>query len=348
MARPLTMQSIADAGGVSRMTVSLALRNSPKVSRETCRRLQALAAKMGYSPDPLIQRLTTHLGRVHGKESGQVIAWINAGKADAIADGGFLPRYECAAVTAQKYGYRLEEFLLRRPGLTGRKLSQILYQRGIEGLIIGPMPSAGCHLKLDWDKFSSVAIGYSMLAPQLDRVVNHQLHTGRLAIREILRSGYRRIGLCVSEEENRRVDHCWLHAFARYQLQSSVRNRVPPLIQREWSDERFFQWIEKERPDCVLAHQYWVKDVLERMGKKVPGEVAVAALHWPGPASKVAGVDQRLDVIGAMAVETLIGQLYRHKKGVPEVPTTIMVEGRWMDGPTIIRKNIKRSAAKAK
>jgi hypothetical protein len=38
--RAVTMQKIADEAGVSRMAVSLALRNSPKISAETRERIQ--------------------------------------------------------------------------------------------------------------------------------------------------------------------------------------------------------------------------------------------------------------------------------------------------------------------
>src|SRR5689334_8665464 len=52
-----TMQTIADAAGVSRMTVSRALRNDPRLSEATSRRIQTLAHDLGYHPNPAVSEL---------------------------------------------------------------------------------------------------------------------------------------------------------------------------------------------------------------------------------------------------------------------------------------------------
>ena len=48
-----------------------------------------------------------------------------------------------------------------------------------------------------------------------------------------------------------------------------------------------------------------------------------------------AGLDVRLELQGSVAVENLVAQIHRNERGLPADPRTIMVTGRWVDGPTL-------------
>src|SRR3954464_6115419 len=56
-----TMRSLAAEAGVTPMTVSLALRNSHKISADTRLRIRRLAAARGYRPDPAVNKLMHYL-----------------------------------------------------------------------------------------------------------------------------------------------------------------------------------------------------------------------------------------------------------------------------------------------
>ena len=53
-ARP-TLQDIAKRAGVGKATVSLALRNDPKISAATRERVRAIAEELKYRPDPALR-----------------------------------------------------------------------------------------------------------------------------------------------------------------------------------------------------------------------------------------------------------------------------------------------------
>jgi hypothetical protein len=53
-----------------------------------------------------------------------------------------------------------------------------------------------------------------------------------------------------------------------------------------------------------------------------------------GP-SPIAGIEERPEEIGATALELLAAMIQRGEKGVPAVPKVTMVEGRWIDGPSV-------------
>ena len=335
------MQDVATAVGVTRMSVSLAMRNSPSISPATCERIQAAARSMGYHPDPLIQRLATHLGRSHLRREAAVIAWVNSFQLPASDRQGypFTRIYNGAVAAAERHGFQLEEFWINQPRTMERRLSQVLYQRGIECVLVAPIDRPGGRLRLDWDKFSAVAIGYSMNSPQLNRVVNHQLHAARLALSKLTRQGYRRIGLCTTVETNLRVDNNWINAIAFHQYRQPPERCVPPLLLKSWNDHSFLQLVRQNRPDCILTHQYWAGEVLKRAGYTLPDDLGIAILDGPvASAPEMSGIDQRHEEVGAKAVEAVMGHAYRHETGVPDVPLTTMVEGTWFKGESSPRR----------
>ena len=343
MGHPVTMQQIADKAGFSRMTVSRALRNAPEIFPATCQQIQAVAAALGYWPDPLIQRLTSHLARGRRRNEGQTIAWINSYKDPRPWEGQipFLSMYQGAAARAKALGFKLEEFWLGEPGMTGKKLSRILYQRGIECLILAPIPKGGGHLTMDWEKFSSVTIGYAMIYPRLHRVGSHHLHGAREAIRQLYRRGYRRIGMCMTDEANIRLDHVWLQAMAYHQFRIPRKNWVKPFTHVEFSDKKFLRWLKAERPEGILSQHPWLPEVLTRAGYRVPEDVAVAFFSQHQAEAGAAGINQRSDIIGETACDLVIGQHYRNEKGIPSVAHTVMIEGCWVDGGTVAKRRSK-------
>lgn len=83
--QPVTMEDVAQAAGVSRMTVSRALRSNGTVSEETRARILAIVEKMNYVPDQLAGSLTTRrsgvvatlvpsLNNLHFAESVQALS----------------------------------------------------------------------------------------------------------------------------------------------------------------------------------------------------------------------------------------------------------------------------------
>jgi DNA-binding LacI/PurR family transcriptional regulator len=55
----VTIKDIAEKAGVSKTTVSFAFNEPAKLSRATCARVLAMAAQLGYVPDPVARTLTT-------------------------------------------------------------------------------------------------------------------------------------------------------------------------------------------------------------------------------------------------------------------------------------------------
>ncbi len=69
----VTMAHVAKRAGVHVTTVSLALRNHPSLPEHTKERIRALAAEMGYRPDPSLRALMAYRKRQRHARTVEVL-----------------------------------------------------------------------------------------------------------------------------------------------------------------------------------------------------------------------------------------------------------------------------------
>jgi DNA-binding LacI/PurR family transcriptional regulator len=234
----------------------------------------------------------------------------------------------------------LEEFWLREPDMTTKRLSSILYSRNVNGLLIAPLSVALGHMRLEWEKFSAVALGYSLAWPRLHCAVNHQFRSMRMALRRLRKMGYTRVGLALRSSIDERVEHHYTGGFLADQQRLSLRERVPLHVvqDRMWSERAFGSWFTKHRPHVVVTHHEEVLDWLARLKADVPNEVGVVHLNCPDSSGRIAGVYQNGPEVGAAAADFLVAMIQRNEAGIPDLPHTILVEGTWIEGKTLISK----------
>src|SRR5579862_5217790 len=143
----LTIRDLARALGLSRAAVSLGLRDSPEIAAATRERIRAMAREMGYEPNPTAAALS-RLRRASTVEPiHAALAWLNLWpdpkKLRTFAE--FDRYWQGAKASAEKFGYRLEEF----PGnerVSIPPLEKILLARGIPGILLPPHGG----MPIDW------------------------------------------------------------------------------------------------------------------------------------------------------------------------------------------------------
>ncbi len=332
-ARRVTLSDIARKAGVHVTTVSLAMRNHPRLPEQTRRRIQALAEKMGYSPDPVLRALVAYRASKQPRFNPPTLAYVTNwntrwGWRDVIAHPDF---YAGAEAKALELGFKLEHFWMREPGLTHGRLSGILRARGIGGLVIAShVREIDTHLDFDWARFGAVKIDYFPHEPKLHNVTNHHLQIIRLAMQKAMAAGYRRIGCVMDEGWDITVDRLWSAGFLWEQQGLPASARIPILLLP--SREPLDSWIRKHRPEVLLTKTDFVASALRDMGLKIPGDIALIDLFLDDETGKVAGVRQNYSAVGEAAIELLAAQIQHNKLGVPEIPTTTYVEGSWVAG----------------
>lgn len=335
----VTLKQIAEKAGVSVMTVSRVLRKQRNISSATQEKVLQIAKQLGYRPNPLVAALMSYRRAAHPVKSFSTLGYITnfPTREEWKQRSLFREFYEGAAESADRHGYRLEEFWLREAGMSASKLSRILYHRNVPGLVIAPLPYAHGHLSFDWEKFSAVTFGYSLARPSLHRAVNHQFRSMRLAMRQLRKFGYRRTGLAMSSNYDSRVDHQWSASFLVEQRRSDSSDLVPLYIVEEdhWTEAGFIKWFEQNEPDVVVSQQTEILDWLSRIGVRVPEDVGFVHMNCPDKTGKFAGIYQNGKVIGEVAVDFLVGMVQRNERGIPELAHSLLVEGTWVDGMTI-------------
>ncbi len=331
------MQQIAEAAGVSRMAVSLALRNSPKISKTTTERIRRIADELGYRPNPMVSALMTQLR--HGREvrKPSLLAYVTAYPTEEgwREAGPFASFFQGAKRRAEALGYVLEEWWLARPGMTEQRFCDILFTRAIRGLIFAPLPGAGGALNLDWPRFAPAAIAYSVTSPAINRASNDQFGTITLALEELSRLGYRRIGLAITREADERVRHQWSAGMLVYQQAVPLEDRVPLLLATTPFRRAFAEWFAGHRPDAVLSLTDQCLSALREQGVRVPEDVGFAHLAVDPADPEMAGVNQNSALVGAAAVDLVDAQLRRNEHGIPPQPKTVLIPGVWQAGPTL-------------
>ena len=334
------MQQIAEAAGVSRMAVSLALRNSPKISAATGDRIREIAASLSYRPNPLVSALMTQLRSSKEVRKLSTLAYVTAHSTAAgwRMPGPFASFYEGAKRRAEALGYTLEDWWLREPGMTDQRFSDILYTRDIHGVIIAPMPPGGGTMALDWRRFASATIGYSLTGPNLHRASNDQYSTITLALRELRKLGYRRVGMAIPAESDERVKHNWSAGMLVHQQQIAPEERVPSLLSNGEFHRDFAEWFQVHRPEAILGVNERIVLTLSGLEVRVPEDVGFAHLALSSDDVEFAGVNQNSEVVGASALELVDAQLRRNERGIPEIARTLLVPGKWVSGPTVRRQ----------
>jgi LacI family transcriptional regulator len=344
------MQQIADAAGVSRMAVSLALRNSPKISPPTAERIRKLANELGYRPNPMVSALMTQLRQSREVKKPSVIAYVTAFPTEGgwRRPGPALAYYEGAQRRAGELGYTLEEWWLRRPGLTERRFCEILNTRDIHGMIVAPLPPSLNVLHFDWSQFAAAAISHSLTAPDLNRASSDHFDAIDIAIHELTALGYRRIGLAVPEDVDFRVQQQWSAAMLAYQQHIPIPDRVPTLSKTSPAARSFVHWYQEHQPHAVLGVGGEYLPVFEELGLRVPQDVGFVNLALSGNDRAMAGVNQHADLVGAAAVDLVDAQLRRNERGVPRHARTVLISGEWVAGPTVreLHAQPRRSRAK--
>ena len=333
-----TLQDVAFRAGVHRTTVSLALRDHPRIPEATRARVKAVAQKLGYRSNPLVSAL------MQSRRTGRAVKHVTlAYVTNYPTCWGWRPPYHDrpdffpgAVGRARDFGYKLEHFWLAEPGMTPRRFCDVLSARGINGLVVGRLPPGQNAMALEWARFSCVALGMTLRNPLLHHVTENHFDTAWRAMRQCDERGYRRVGFVFSDaNDSPRVGDRWLGAYQSYQLRLPKADRLPPCPQVPTDEAAFRAWFERTRPDALLAnHSGPVLAWLRRLGRQVPRDVGLVELE-NHPELDCAGVYYDPAKIGALAVEMLVGLMHRNETGVPDDQHEILLTGEWRDGRTL-------------
>lgn len=335
----VTQKAIAEALGLTPASVSLALRNHPSIPPATRDNVRAKANELGYAPDPEIARLMSYLRTPGEARHGAHIGILNLFGERQIRFTEDAPRrlMKGLVARAESLGYGIEEFLLGSEGQTPRRLAEILRTRNIEGLILPGARYWRQQLDFPFEDFCVATLGYSVATPMHRACPNsygEMLHV----LAELAARGYRRPGLMITAEADRRMMHKYAAAYLLYQQNMPPGQRLPVLLRPEVTGANFLAWREQHQPDAVIVAGVAMPTVLgwvERAKLGVPDDLGVVHLDLPEADHGYTGIRQNYRELANLAIDLVVAQLHRRERGLPTHPRLLQVDGEWQPGETI-------------
>ena len=336
-----TMRDVAIAAGVHQTTVSRALRNDPRITEAVRTQVREVAERLGYRLNPLLSALGT-LRRQRASVRYQIaIAFIT----QAGFSGGHLAGVRAAA---EQRGYKVDVFEIG-PELSESRLNDILVARGIQGIILGPLPEAHGHFTLAWEHLSTVVIEYSFTEPAFDRVVTNSYETMNTVLRECRKRGYTRMGVALMQVVDDRNEGLLCAAYSLAKERDTGMASLNPLLIPKWDAKSFRAWFKREKPQVVISSNFLlphIEESLKAMKLRVADDVGLVNLNLLPTHQNYSGVCQDAPAIGAMAARLVIEKLNHNERGIPAARMTVLTDGTWISGQTL-KKGVARQKGKS-
>jgi LacI family transcriptional regulator len=336
MAAP-TLRTLARSLGLSRTTVSDALRGSPRVNPATVERVRAAAKAAGYERNPLTGAVMSLLRRSRGQQFRGVLAAIEMVEGERPAHAIRYNESLLGGITerANALGFKVERFEIGPHGVRLNRLDTILHTRGIQALVVLPASGFPDLSSLSWKRYTAVYADYFIDHPALHCVCSDHYRSMIGLLQELHSRGYRKPGLFMDIQLDERLQFRWEGAFLALQRYLPKTTPVPALRLREVTRTDFEAWFKKYDPDVVLGHFPEAMAWMKACGAKIPKTHAFVCLNSLRTTDACASLDLQTPQLGARAAELVIGQLLHNEFGIPEQPSLTTIPARLNEGPTL-------------
>ncbi len=329
------MRVIAEELGVTKTTVSLALRNHKSISEATRDRVLKLAKELNYRPDPAISAIAAQRWSCKSPERHRVIAFLcHHHPISKSQQAEYLP---AARKRAEEYGYKLEPFYVDEYP-TPESITRVLYNRGIRGLLVPAIhnPESKRAIELDWSKFTAVCCGVGRIRPPLHTATNDIFSATRLVWETVAKAGFKRIGAAlfchdpIADDDWERIGA----SSASVKLLGLNESENIPIHTGEVFDEdSLMSWYHKYKPEVVIGFNHSTGETLERCGVRIPEDVEFVSLISPQD-SKWSGLKRHVDDVASASVDILNNELRENQWGIPSVPHVTLIQPDWNLGST--------------
>ena len=345
----ITQKDLAKATGLNQSTVSLALRNDPRVNEETRIRVIRAARDLGYKKDPMMSALAAYRDGLHKTSHQGTLAWLHDSRLQRLEnykDSVWEHYLAGARKRADEHGYKLEVFELPKNRKEHHRLSDILFHRGIEGVFLPPQYIKDEAPDFDWKHFAVVTFGWSVIKPHFHSISPNHFQNATLLVENFQTLGYRRIaGLIANTTLDWQHLQLWSHGIETTARKGMPNGKAIPtfhLNPKSGSQIASLQrWFLKYRPDALginLEHIDYITEVLDEMKIQVPEDIALALTFRPSKETRLAGIYENSPFLGEAAADLIVGTLRRREYGTPQVRRMLQIEGVWQAGSSAPKK----------
>ena len=344
-----TFADIAKEAGVCKATVSLALRNSPRIPEDTKKRIKDIALELGYRQNPLV---TANMAKIRQSKNRKgtlpTIAFLSTFYDEELEDkhvewhiqSRFL---QGAKRRSEELGFDFDFLEFDLAYYSGDRIQQVLMSRGVAGLVLGPLRFSNMHLDLDWSQFAVASIGVSDSLGNIPSVFYDNFRCMQDVLDYLTNRGYRRIGFITDSENEMRGGHMWNAGFLEYQDRVIEKQNTVPMLRIpkpellfESSDfESMHYWYRQHNPDVIIAFRSQILDYFQSLGYKVPKDFGYMVLNWSSRTDGCSGYRQCHEEMAEVAVNIVSERLYNNERGELSKPRTTLLRGDFVEGFTI-------------
>jgi LacI family transcriptional regulator len=330
---PTTQQQLAHHLGLSEGAISMALRNHPRISLTTRKRVQALARRKGYITNPAFSRRSATR---HGQRAKSMmpLALITQPNPVSGPDGGTFTRQ--LSQLARQFGYSLGVHS-HQPHEHAARLGEVLYNRGIEAVLVGPVFYRRLIDEFPWRRFSLAGYEGGHHRPPCHLVMPDIAEAIAQARAHCVSQGYRRIAFAQIAEPRPPVDHLDRYATSAFFRGTRAGVRFSSRDFTLEQKSRFQSWIRATRPDAVIGQAEFFYWWLTEMGLHVPGDIGYLNLRMDESryARHLSGFMIDHSLTCKIAIQLVDWEVRQFLRGPPDAPARMLVPMTWVPGATL-------------
>ena len=336
------MLDIALELNLSISTVSKALQNKPDISKATRERVQLVADKLGYKPDPGLCSLIAHRKAIQVRPYSGNIAmvstylpfeeWIKFPWAAELHQG--------ALEESKRMGYNLDYFFALPTIKEQMKLANIIRARGIRGVLMLPNVNHQWERPPCWNEFAIVSVFGNPSFRNTDCVASHHYSDITMVLEQIRNRGYQRPGLILEQNISLTTDFDWLGSFLAHGHWFKASNAESVYTLRSSSmlidnKSSIYRWVRKTNIDVVIANSALYLDLVQDETLRDFSDIGYCALALEPQDAEVSGIKQPIGRIGSAAVSKLISILQNSDARNSLNPSATLLSGQWNEGKTL-------------
>lgn len=326
-ARRTSLKEMAEQLGVSIATVSRALRNSHEVGEEMRTRVQELAKKLNYRPNPFAQSLRQQKPKVIGVVVPNLVTHYYAAVLDGIEDFATKAGYAVVAANSHEYHIREEKAIDNFVSMYVEGIIACLTQDTVDYSHFTEINKMGIPL---------VFFARTCLPDIFSSVVSNGDEAALQATRHLIDTGSKRIAFIGGPthlDMVKRRKHGYLEALRERNITIDRSIVINGNIDYESARNETLKLLKREdRPDAILAFNdiitYAAFDAIKTLGLHIPKDVAIIGFTEAESSAfvtpKLSAIMDQAHLTGEKACDLLLRNIRGDKKIYKEIVPMIL------------------------
>lgn len=335
---------IARELGVSKTTVSLALRGHSRISLKTKQKVEEVARAQGYTVDPHLTRAFSIIQK--GRSSTHnVIGYLDTSQRSEDFGNPFADQVKRNLIeSAKNKGFSISSFVVDEREMSLPRLKQIIESRNIKYLLV-PAPAIIDDLPLDWENHSTIVLSTRPLKHRFNRVTTSNYQAMSLLMKSLRQKGYIKPGFIIRKDIDAIQDNECSIAFLGLRKFLELNEGVPILFtDKTTAVSTYEDWYRMHRPDVIIQNDRTgitkagpldYSQIFGQFGKPLAIGVGRCSLNADPSHEPVSGIMRNEQEIGYSAIELMLSMIERNVMGLLNHPKIITILSDWYEGSTL-------------